>query len=210
MLKQAFIATFALAILVSLTGAQVVGTSTFKLPSSVIYVHQGNSTNLNGSVTLVNGTASGSTLTVVNSKNLSSEGITVYLPNGYGTPPYFPRMTISASSTTPVGNYTIVFYEAGDDQALSNTLATLVVLSPSTPIPATSTVATTLPTTTMPVNNTGKNLTTAPTTIPTTVSGNPPTTISYNATYAYIIIAVVVIVVLIIIALAIYWRHHKF
>ncbi len=205
MLKQAFAATLLLAVMLTVASAQVVGTSKLTLSTSVIYVHQGNSTNLNGTVALVNGTASGSTLVVVNSKNLSAEGISVYLPNGYGVPSYSPRMTVSVNATTPVGNYTIIFYESGDDQALNNTPATLVVLSPSTPLPTTSVT----PTTITPSNGTSTAVTSTPTTVPTTVSGTAPPGIFSNMEYVYLIIAAIIIVIIIIAAVVAYYSKHR-
>lgn len=207
-MKQVFAATLLLAVMLTVVSAQVVGTSKLTLSTSVIYVHQGNSTNLSGSVALVNGTASGSTLIVVNSKNLSAEGISVYLPNGYGVPPYSPMMTVSANATTPIGNYTIIFYESGNDQALSNTPATLVVLSPSTPLPSTS-VTSTAPTTTVPSNGTSTAVTSTPTTVPTTVSGTPPPGIFSNTEYIYLIIAAIIIVIIIIVAVVAYYSKHR-
>ncbi len=201
MQKQIFTTMLFLAVAMSLANAQVVGTSKLTLPSNIIYVHQGNSTNVNATVSLVNGTASGSTLIAVNAKNLSAKGITVYIPNGYGVPPYNSRMTISANSTTPVGNYTLVLYESGNNQAKNYTNATIAVLSPTTPIPVSS-VSTTVPTSTVPSN--------ASTSAPTTVQSTPHSGIPAGQEYMYLLAAVIVIIAIIIIAVVAYYSKHRF
>ncbi len=108
--------------------AQGIGTSQVVLANSTVSISQGSSTSFYYVVKLVSGTTWGTTLGVVNSKNLSSSGISVSLSQSYGDPTYSGVATIKASSLAAPGNYLVIFQANGDDPSSPSNL-TLTVLS---------------------------------------------------------------------------------
>jgi|GEM_PF-1472840 len=128
----------------SISAAQGIGTSQVVLSNSSRSVSPGSSLSLPYMVKLVSGTTWGTTLSVTDKSTLSSSGISVSLSQSYGDPTYSGIATISTSSYTPAGNYSIMFAASGDDPSNSPAVFTLIV-TPSAPSNSVSTVPVTAP-----------------------------------------------------------------
>jgi hypothetical protein len=118
------------------------GTSSISLSQSAYSVAQGKSVGVPYSVTLASGTKWGTNIVVTNASALSSSGITASDSAGMADPPYSGTLTISASSTTPVGTYHVVIQAMGDDPSSQTLTITLTVTQGTGSSSTTSTTTT--------------------------------------------------------------------
>lgn len=156
------------------------GTSSISLNSTSISTNAGQQVNVQYTVNLVSGQTWGTSISVSNAGNLSSQGISVTFTNPSGDPPFSGVAAIKTSPTTAPGSYQIQFVATGDDPSSSSTAYMLTV-------PASTTFgSTTLPqgsgTNTTGTNSTGKNTTgTNSTGRNTTITPTYTTSVSYSS-----------------------------
>ncbi len=128
------------------------GTSSITLSSGSAVITSNSSLPVTFTVNLATGNTWGTTLNVVNYKQLATEGINISISNPSGDPPYSGTLVATASQSVQNGVYKIVLAATGDDPSTANTTLNLTINR-----------ATALPTTT--VNGTGQAKTTATTSI---------------------------------------------
>ena len=114
------------------------GTSSVSMSRGSASVPQGGGSSVNYTVNLASGNTWGTTLSVVNNNQLSSQGIMVSLSNPSGDPPFSGTMAVTTSSSTPAGTYNVTLAAAGDDPSTSNADYMLTVLAPATTVQTTT------------------------------------------------------------------------
>jgi hypothetical protein len=137
--SMAMLVAFSIMLLSSVSFASGIGTSKITFSSSNMTVAPGGVGTVNYNVSLVNGTVWGTSVNIVNSANLSKEGINVSLSKTYADPSFSGIMTVKVSSTTAPGDYAVILSATGDDPSLTNSLFTVFVKSSvvnTTTIPA--------------------------------------------------------------------------
>ena len=180
--------------LVNIASAYGYGTSSISLASSSASLRPGNGTSVGYTVSLASGSMWGTTLSVANSGQLATEGITVSLSNTYADPTYTGTMSVGTSKTAHAGSYSVVLTATGDDPSTSNATFALTVLAP----PAT-TVQTTISNTTKSQTTTVQTTVIPLTTIATTTKNYTAVTGYYGAvsgSAAYASSALIVILVI--------------
>ena len=162
-LLNKIIVIMALLSFVQLASANGYGTSSISLSQSATTIAPGGSQNINYTVNLASGNTWGTTLQVVDNSQLASKGIMVSISNPSGDPPYSGYLTISPSSSTAPGTYSIVLQATGDDPSSNQTL-TLNVASIVTNVNSTTSASTSTPhsSTTTPYSTTGYGSGTTP------------------------------------------------
>ncbi|MCL5239290.1 MAG: hypothetical protein M1286_02365 [Candidatus Marsarchaeota archaeon] len=163
-------------LVVNTVSAYGYGTSSITLASSSVSLSPGNGTSVGYTVSLASGSTWGTTLSVVNSGQLATDGIKVSLSNTYADPTYSGTMTIGTSGSTPQGKYTILLAATGDDPSTSNATFELTVLAK--PLPTTAQTTTT--NTTVHNTTTVQGTTTQQTTMPSTTTKNYTTSAYYS------------------------------
>jgi len=116
------------------------GTSSVTLSQYTVNVQNGGFLSVNYTVNLVSGNTWGSTINVVNSKQLLSEGISTTLSKTTGNPPFNGNILISISPSSTKGAYQIILNVTGDDPSAGNTTLNLNILAPGETAPTTTTV----------------------------------------------------------------------
>ena len=146
LLMASTVALFALMLIsFGYAGAAGIGASQIQLNSNAATVHAGSAASVGYTVKLVSGTAWGTTISVADASQLSSNGISVSFSNSYADPTYSGTMTITASSSATAGTYNVTLQATGDDPSTSTTSLSLAVMAPSTNTSTTTTTTTTLP-----------------------------------------------------------------
>ncbi|MEM0150077.1 MAG: hypothetical protein QXW10_04230 [Candidatus Micrarchaeaceae archaeon] len=185
--------------LVVSSASSAIGISFPKVMPSHVTLYLNDSTEVNFTFTLVNGTAGSTCVAIPNSQQLQADGIYTNVVPSMGTPNFNGTLGITTKPNAVPGNYSVQLGGAcADPTDRGIAVVYLVVLSMQKPI-----TVTTVPTTTIPSNTVTTMPTTAPTTVPTTPTStiyiSPPTP-SSNSTVIYILVAVVIIAIIIIIA----------
>ncbi|MGC8478950.1 MAG: hypothetical protein ACP5NE_03435 [Candidatus Micrarchaeia archaeon] len=106
---------------------QGIGVSQIIFSNTVVSASQGSSSSFYYMVKLFSGTTWGTSLSVLNSQNLSSSGISIKLSQSYGDPTYSGIATVTVAPYTTPGNYSAVFQANGDDPSPAATLTIRVL-----------------------------------------------------------------------------------
>ena len=117
--------------LFGLVHAAGLGTSKVTLSQSSITVSRGSSSSLGFTITLVNGTKWGTSL----SESPSNSYITFSASPSYSDPTYSGTLTVSVAKNAPVGKYTFNVSATGDDPSASPVTLTVYVLNSSVSTP---------------------------------------------------------------------------
>ncbi len=170
------------------------GTSSVSFANSSVSIAPGTSASVDFTIALATGSPWGTTANIANAAQLSSEGIAVSAKPSYGDPTYSGAVTITVSSSTAPGTYTVSMNATGDDPSSNTASLTVLVPSPSAPSNSTQT-------------HNSANVTTQPTvSVGPTVAPKSPTTTSHVAPSgapnygAYDASAVIVVVIAIVVA----------
>lgn len=108
------------------------GTSTVSFANSSVSIMQGGTANVTFTITLATGSTWGTTASITDSAQLSSEGIAASAKPSYGDPTYSGTVSISVSSSTAPGTYNITLAATGDDPSASPaSLAVIVAQRPT-------------------------------------------------------------------------------
>ncbi|MEM3841210.1 MAG: hypothetical protein QXN59_00740 [Candidatus Micrarchaeaceae archaeon] len=110
-------------------------------------VTAGGSATIYYTVKLSSGTTWGTSISASNAAALSADGISLSFNNSYGNPTYSGTMTISTSSSTAPGTYSIDLAATGDDPSSTATVVSLTVagaISKNTTVPTTTVAQTTV------------------------------------------------------------------
>lgn len=145
-MEKAFGLIFAVAafsLLVGVSAAAGIGTSSITVNSSSASVSAGGSASIAYTVKLASGSAWGTTIAASNSGALSGDGITLSFSDSYGDPTYSGTLSIATSSSTPSGVYNISLEATGDDPSSTPTVIALTVSGkPSTNVSSVTTTVT--------------------------------------------------------------------
>ena len=184
-----------------------IGISFPKVVPSHVTLYLNDSTIVNFTFTLVNGTAGSTCIGVPDSPQLQSNGTYVALNPSVGVPPFNGTMVITTKSNAVPGNYTVQLAGGcADPTTRGIAVVYLQVLNVQKPI--TSTTVTSIASTTIASGSTTipPSATTVP---PPTTYIPPPIKTAPNSTLIYTLIAIIVIAIIIIIA-AFYKMKHKY
>ncbi len=192
------LAILSLAMLVAATAAAGYGTSMITLGTYNMSVTQGGSQAVAYKVNLSSGGTWGSIVNVINSAQLSSEGVTVTLSTPGGEPPFSGMATVRTGSGTAPGSYKVMLNVTGDDHSINTATLNLSVLAPA----GSSSTGTTVQTTAPPTSPTTIVTSTAQPTTVTSVYPNGYGSGSGSAAYAAVGIVIAIIVVALVIVLA--------
>lgn len=144
------IALILIFLLLSSVHAAGIGTSSVTLSQSSINISQGSSASLNFTITLVNGSTWGTSLSE-SPLNSSSSSYITFLPSVLNQDPtYSGKLTINVAKNTPVGKYTFNISAVGDDPSSSPFTLTIYVSNSS--VSKSPAVAPPVSSTTKPVN----------------------------------------------------------
>ena len=129
------------------------GTSQVSLSQSSANISAGGNSSIGYIVQLTSGIKWGTTLSVLNSATLASEGISVSLSNPVGEPPFSGTMLVTLSQSVHPGSYSIVLQANGDDPSpgatfLVNVAQTKPVVNSTAQAASNSTVKSTVAQTT--------------------------------------------------------------
>ena len=126
--KSALMLTiFSFVLLSTVSFASGIGTSKITFSSANLTIAPGAAGTASYTVSLVSGNVWGTSTNLVNSANLSKEGINVSLSKTYSDPNYTGVMTIRISGTTKPGRYAVLLNATGDDPSITNALFTVYV-----------------------------------------------------------------------------------
>jgi len=125
--SAAMLALFSFVLLSTVSFASGIGTSKITFSPANLTIAPGAAGTVSYTVGLVSGKVWGTNTNLVNSANLSSEGINVSLSKTYSDPNYTGVMTIKVSGATKPGRYAVLLNATGDDPSITNALFTVYV-----------------------------------------------------------------------------------
>ncbi|MGC8586578.1 MAG: hypothetical protein ACP5K5_03495, partial [Candidatus Micrarchaeia archaeon] len=200
----ALLAFLSLSLLPFSYATTAIGISFPKVVPSHVTLYLNDSTIVNYTFTLVNGSAGSTCIGVPDSPQLQSNGTYVALNPSVGVPPFNGTMMITTKPNAVPGNYTVQLAGGcADPTTRGIAVVYLQVLGVQKPVTSTTAPSTTTvapgPTTVPPQS----------TSVPPTTYIPPPIKTAPNSTLVYTLIAIIIIAIIIIIV-AFYKMKHKY